>query len=81
MDEDAKTEEPTDDEGRRKKVVIVDPCSPREAKDIAEEFSKILDIPVPESIEEEVEGTTYFEKPEAARARVYPRVSGFQAGE
>ncbi|XP_076680458.1 uncharacterized protein LOC143375343 [Andrena cerasifolii] len=81
VDEDAKTEEPIDGEGRRKEIVIVDPCSPKKTKDIAEEFSKILDIPVPESIEEEVEGRTYFEEPEAARGRAYPRISEFQSGE
>ncbi|XP_076234028.1 dynein axonemal intermediate chain 2 [Calliopsis andreniformis] len=79
MEKDSKRKEISDDDKGRKKQIIIDPCSPKKAKHIAEEFSAILGIPMPQMVEEKVDGKEYLEQLEAARSRVYPRISEFQS--
>ncbi|XP_076621608.1 uncharacterized protein LOC143342012 [Colletes latitarsis] len=78
-DKDARPEEAIEESGETKKTVTMDPCSPPKGKKTAEEFSAMLGVPVPTSIEEHVEGRAYLQELEAVRSRVYPRISEFHS--
>ncbi|XP_076657429.1 dynein axonemal intermediate chain 2 [Halictus rubicundus] len=78
VSEEDSSEEQLPVKERRKTRVSVDPCGPWKGKSISEEFSAMIGVPMPKSIDEEVEeGKAFMKEMKAIQARIYPRISEF----
>ncbi|XP_014473596.1 PREDICTED: dynein intermediate chain 2, axonemal-like [Dinoponera quadriceps] len=63
-----------------KKVVMMDPCTPWKPPSLLKDLQSVLGGPLPESIEEKTNpGLARIKEFEAARGRVYPRISDFHS--
>ncbi|KZC05587.1 Dynein intermediate chain 3, ciliary [Dufourea novaeangliae] len=70
--------EPFVDSERKRKIVTVDPCILPKGKSIEKDFSSMIGVSMPSSIEKEVVvWKSYLGEREAVQGRIYPRISEF----
>ncbi|XP_032670436.1 dynein intermediate chain 2, axonemal-like [Odontomachus brunneus] len=63
-----------------KRAVMMDPCTPWKPPSLLKDLQSLLGGPLPESIEEKTNpGMARIKELEAARGRVYPRISDFHS--